>query len=78
MLRNADGSKLKKICTCALLWTVNLCVIAGCALKDFDWPSREVPDSAFYTGLNAFRGINSILDYIATLFVVYHLYKIND
>lgn len=78
MLRKAQVSQLKAGLTYVMLWTVCLCVVAGCALKDMDWPSRETLDPSFFTALNAQREINAVLDDIATLFVAYHLYRIND
>jgi len=58
MLFQAKVSRLKTSLTLALLWIVCICVIAGCSLRDMDWPSREVLDSHFFTALNAEREIN--------------------
>jgi predicted membrane protein len=52
MLLQAKVSKLKTNLTLVLLWTVSICVIAGCSLKDMDWPSREVLESPFFQALN--------------------------
>ena len=38
MLIQAKVSRLKTVLTLVLLWTVCVCVIVGCSLKDMDWP----------------------------------------
>lgn len=71
---NAEVSHRLRFCTIVILWAVWISFTVTSIYKNLN----SIEEKDFTIGVLISQGITATLNYSATLFVVYHLYLIND
>ena len=71
---NAEVSHRLRFCTIVILWAVWISFTVSSIYKNLN----SIEEKDFTIGVLISQGITAIINYSATLFVVYHLYLIND